>query len=70
MEKRHWSGINGELLLHGGQRTWIPLRGETLIMVMNHFSSAVIDSLCTEDGWVTIIQMKPSRSLIGRNRAL
>lgn len=37
-EKKQWSGINGELLFHGGLLTWLALRGEALITAMSHFS--------------------------------
>lgn len=60
----------GELLFHGGLLTRLALRGETLITAVSHFSWAVINSPCAEDGWMTITLIKTSRAFAGRNGAL
>lgn len=60
----------GELLFHRGLLTRLALRGETLITAVSHFSWAVINSPCAEDGWMTITLIKTSQALAGRNGAL
>lgn len=62
--------LMGELLFHGKLLTRLALRGEALITAAIHFSLAVINSECAEDGWMTITLIKTSEASGGRNGAL